>query len=126
MVQPKVFISAPVTGRDREERKRFFRQVEQNLKDLGFYPVNPMKNGAPSTAKHATHMKASLRKLLCSDYYIQALDSVGSAGCFVEEQIAEACGIEYIGSIHSYGKVCLNSRGKRVSKAVKRFVQEVQ
>ena len=74
MVQPKVFISAPVTGRDREERKRFFRQVEQNLKDLGFYPVNPMKNGAPSTAKHATHMKASLRKLLCSDYYIQALD----------------------------------------------------
>ena len=42
MVQPKVFISAPVTGRDREERERFFQQVEQNLKDLGFFPVNPM------------------------------------------------------------------------------------
>ena len=81
MKEIKVYISAPITGRDLEERKSYFDKAAQELKDMGFVPVNPMKNGVREAAAHATHMRADLKMLLASSYYVQALDCVCRHGC---------------------------------------------
>lgn len=120
----KVYISAPVTGRPLEERKGFFATAAKNLRDMGFVPVNPMTNGVPPTAAHATHMKADLKLLLASAYYVQALDSVNSAGCYTEELMAEACDIKYIGAIHSDGSISLTSAGRKVQRNLMYRIQQ--
>lgn len=119
MKEIKVYISAPITGRDLEERKSYFDKAAQELKDMGFVPVNPMKNGVREAAAHATHMRADLKMLLASSYYVQALDCVYSAGCCIEEKTAEACDIRYIGAVRSDGSVGLNSYGKKVLRELK-------
>ena len=120
----KVYISAPVTGRPLGERKEFFAMVAKNLKNMGFVPVNPMTNGVPPTASHATHMKADLKLLLTSAYYVQALDSVNSAGCYTEELMAEACDIKYIGAIHRDGSISLTSAGLKVQRNLMNRIQQ--
>lgn len=110
----KTYISAPITGYDVEKRKRYFQQVANQLAEHGFTPVNPMKNGIPITASHATHMRADIHLLLTCRYIVQALDSASSHGCDIEEQVADACGIQNIGCIFTDGTLKLNTQGKKI------------
>lgn len=110
----KTYISAPITGYDVEKRKRYFQQVANQLAEHGFTPVNPMKNGIPVTASHATHMRADIHLLLTCRYIVQALDSASSHGCDIEEQVADACGIQNIGCIFTDGTLKLNTQGKKI------------
>lgn len=105
MTNNKVYISAPVTGRDIEERKRYFSHVAEQLRQQGYDPVNPMHNGLKATASHAAHMRAHLSMLLQCAYYVSALDSALSAGCAVEETVATACSITLLGTVHATGYV---------------------
>lgn len=48
----KIYISAPINGYDLNERKRFFEQKEEEIKALGYIPVNPMENAVFSKLKY--------------------------------------------------------------------------
>ena len=90
----KIYISAPINGYDLNERKRFFEQKEEEIKALGYTPVNPMRNGVPYDAPISEHFKADLKLLLDCDeawFYGKITESTG---CSFEWRTAYTCGIE--------------------------------
>lgn len=89
----KVYISAPITGYDLAERKAWFAIAARQLIIAGYTPVSPLPNGLPDTASHADHMKADLKMLLQCDAYVRSRQWAASAGCCIECQVADACGI---------------------------------
>lgn len=47
MEKDKVYISGAIAHYNIDERKGAFANAEQNLRNMGFSPVNPFKNGLP-------------------------------------------------------------------------------
>ena len=47
MEKDKVYISGAIAHYNIDERKGVFANAEQNLRNMGFSPVNPFKNGLP-------------------------------------------------------------------------------
>ena len=47
MDKDKVYISGAIAHYNIDERKGAFADAEQRLKNMGFSPVNPFKNGLP-------------------------------------------------------------------------------
>lgn len=45
MEKDKVYISGAIAHYNIDERKGAFANAEQNLRNMGFSPVNPFKNG---------------------------------------------------------------------------------
>lgn len=113
MKKLRIYISAPITGRDLEERKAYFEDVAGQLKKMGALAVNPMNNTLDDGATHEEHMREDIRLLLRCDGYVQAYDSCGSNGCDLEEAVAQDCGIRYCGIIGMDGKVRLSFWGKK-------------
>ena len=101
--EPRVYISAPITGHSIMERRAFFAYVAKQLAEAGFTPINPFDNGLPEEASHAQHMKADIMLLLTADAYVQDPASTYSAGCEIETAVADACDIPLIGTIHRGG-----------------------
>lgn len=101
--KPKVYISAPITGYDLNERRKMFAQWAQMLVDAGCEPVNPMEKGLPDSAPYKEHMKADIANLLKCDGYILHKSWPESRGCKCEESVAAACGIKFIGFIGENG-----------------------
>lgn len=50
MEKDKVYISGAIAHYNIDERKGAFANAEQNLRNMGFSPVNPFKNGLPDEA----------------------------------------------------------------------------
>lgn len=53
MEKDKVYISGAIAHYNIDERKGAFANAEQNLRNMGFSPVNPFKNGGPLERAHA-------------------------------------------------------------------------
>ena len=64
MEKDKVYISGAIAHYNIDERKGAFANAEQNLRNMGFSPVNPFKNGLPDEAHWREHMRADIALLL--------------------------------------------------------------
>ena len=63
----RVYISGDTTYDNREVIHSTFEEAEKSLKDLGLFPINPLKNGLPNTATWEDHMVKNIELLLtCS------------------------------------------------------------
>ena len=55
----RVYISGDTTNDNREVIHSTFEEAEKSLKDLGLFPINPLKNGLPNTATWEDHMEVN-------------------------------------------------------------------
>ena len=72
MKKEKIHISAPITGRDINERKLYFSIAAEQLRKLGYTAVNPLAAATSLTLTHEEYMRADIALLLRCDGYIQA------------------------------------------------------
>ena len=84
MTRVKVYISGPITGIDPEVCRTRFEKAEDELKQQGFIPVNPLKNGLPDTATYDEHMKRDLEMLADCGIIYMLNGWERSNGCRIE------------------------------------------
>lgn len=98
MAKTRVYISGPISGRDKEERRAAFKKVQTYLEKLGCEVFNPMENGLPFETSTHQHMRRDLNTLTSEEHpfdYIYLMRGwLHSAGCKIEFDAATACGIE--------------------------------
>ena len=64
----KVYVSGPITGRERETVLYAFNDVRCFLEIMGFEVVLPIENKLPADASHERHMRCDFGLLLYCDY----------------------------------------------------------
>ena len=89
-----VYLSAPISGYDINERYDTFSKVENKLKKLGYKVLSPMKNGLTQDAPTTQHMKRDIIMLLQADAIFFMDGWHHSTGCLTELHVATACGLE--------------------------------
>lgn len=99
----KIYISAPISGHDIEERKLFFLQIEKQLVEQGGIPVNPFRNALPDSATYTEHIRQDLMMLLECDGIVRPDRWRMSKGCEIESRVADICGIPVVGIIGEKG-----------------------
>lgn len=84
----KIYISGPITGVAPDVCRAAFAKAEEELRQQGFIPVNPLKNGLPATATWEQHIRRDLELLEgCEAVYM--LDGwERSRGCKIEFNMA--------------------------------------
>lgn len=90
----KIYISAPISGYDYEERKLLFSNTEAILVRYGYTVANPMCNGLPATASTQEHLRADFKMLLECDAIVFLKGWERSAGCQSEFHVANSTGME--------------------------------
>ncbi len=96
MEKDKVYISGAIAHYNIDERKGAFANAEQNLRNMGFSPVNPFKNGLPDEAHWREHMRADIALLLDCEYIYMLKDWELSKGAKLELDVASSCGIKVL------------------------------
>ena len=70
----KIYISGPITGREKEEYMEHFQKAEDHIRANGWLPVNPAKMQALLPEEETTHdeyMVVSLAELsICDGVYM--------------------------------------------------------
>lgn len=89
-----VYLSAPISGCDINERRETFERVENELKKLGYKVLSPMKNGLSQDEPTSRHMKRDIILLLQADAIFLMTGWNRSAGCLTELNVATACGLD--------------------------------
>ena len=89
-----VYLSAPISGFDIDERRETFERVENELKKLGYKVLSPMKNGLSQDEPTSHHMKRDIILLLQADAIFLMTGWNRSAGCLTELHVATACGLD--------------------------------
>ncbi len=84
----RVYISGNTTGNDRAEVQSKFEEAEKSLKDLGLFPINPLKNGLPNTASWDDHMVKDIEMLLTCSAILLLPDWNTSPGARIEAFVA--------------------------------------
>ena len=84
----KIYISGPISGLPLETVYNNFTNVEAQLLEQGYEPVNPFNNGLPTNATWEEHMRADLRLLLDCDaiYMLEGWEK--SRGARIEYALA--------------------------------------
>lgn len=93
-MKKKVYVSGAIAHYDIEERKGAFLKASEDLRAMGFEPINPFENGLPDEAHWREHMRADIKMLLeCNCIFM--LDGWElSKGAKLELDVASSCGIE--------------------------------
>ena len=89
-----VYLSAPISGFDINERRETFERMENELKKLGYKVLSPMKNGLSQDEPTSRHMKRDIILLLQSDVIFLMTGWNRSAGCLTELNVSTACGLD--------------------------------
>lgn len=89
-----VYLSAPISGYDINERRETFERVENELKKLGYKVLSPMKNGLSQDEPTSRHMKRDIILLLQADAIFLMTGWNRSAGCLTELNVATAIGLD--------------------------------
>lgn len=91
----KVYISAPISGCDLDERKGAFLRMEKILRERGYDVFNPLgeKNHVDGLSTHE-YMRQDISALLTCDAIILLDGWNKSAGCKCELDVAVACGLD--------------------------------
>lgn len=90
----RIYLSAPITGRDRQERESYFAEVEDWAKSNGLAVFNPLHNGLAADAPYKQHMKKDITELLKCDMAFFGRGWQQSRGCATEYAVASAIGLQ--------------------------------
>lgn len=98
IVKPRVYISGPISGSNKEECIARFKKVQQKLEADGWKVFNPMENGLPFAADTHQHMHRDLAELTNEDHPYDAIYMMKkwthSGGCKLEFDVATAIGLD--------------------------------
>lgn len=87
----KIYISAPITGYDLEERKEYFEKLSNAARAFGYEPVNPMADiDIENPPSRPQCMRKDIRQLCDCDAALFGDDWWKSEGCKLEHDIAKA------------------------------------
>ncbi len=91
----RVYISAPISGCDLQERKDAFLRMEVILRGRGYDVFNPLgeQNHIDGLSTHE-YMRNDITELLKCDAIILLDGWNKSAGCKCELDVAVACGLD--------------------------------
>ena len=92
----KVYVSGPITGRERTEVLYAFNDVRCYLEIMGFEVVLPIENKLPAEASHERHMRCDFGLLLYCDYIYLMEGWMVSEGCVAELLVAKTAGIKVL------------------------------
>ena len=92
----KVYVSGPITGREREAVLYAFNDVRCFLEIMGFEVVLPIENKLPAEASHERHMRCDFGLLLYCDYIYLMEGWMESRGCVAELLVAKSAGIKVL------------------------------
>lgn len=92
-MKKRIYISGPISGHDKEERRKAFKEVKSMLEFQGYTVINPMENGLPDEATTREHMKRDIELLMTCDYIYMMRRWTHSKGCKVEFDVATAIGL---------------------------------
>lgn len=92
----RIYLSAPISGYDLEERKDTFMKKQVELTGMGHEVLNPMENGLPDDSPVQQHMKRDIEMLLTCDTIYMMEGWNRSAGCKVELDVAVAIGLDVV------------------------------
>lgn len=92
----KVYVSGPITGREREAVLYAFNDVRCILEIMGFEVVLPIENKLPAEASHERHMRCDFGLLLGCDYIYLLEGWMESKGCVAEMFVAKSAGIKVL------------------------------
>ena len=92
----KVYVSGPITGREREAVLYAFNDVRCFLEIMGFEVVLPIDNKLPADASHERHMRCDFGLLLYCDYIYLMEGWMESMGCVAEMFVAKSAGIKVL------------------------------
>ena len=84
MEKRRVYISGKISGLDNHYVQLKFAACAESLKSVGYEPVNPLKNGLPSSASWKEHMRADIALLKTCDYIYLQRDFIMSRGAMIE------------------------------------------
>lgn len=88
----RVYISGRITGLNDKLVEGKFRAAETLLKDLGFEPVSPLKNGLDSSHAWEEHMTRDIEMLMSCDAVFMLDNWKLSRGARIEYNIARETG----------------------------------
>lgn len=98
MQKPRIYISGPISGHDKEECKARFKKAQQQLETMGWEVFNPMENGLSFDADTHRHMHRDLAELTNESRPFSAIYMMKkwthSAGCKLEFDTATAIGLD--------------------------------
>lgn len=84
----RIYLSAPVTGRDPDEVIKTFEQMEAIVRRAGGEPVNPLKlTPYVSNPEYADYMARDVAELMRCDAALFSCDYWQSRGCEVERSV---------------------------------------
>lgn len=92
----KVYVSGPITGREREAVLYAFNDVRCFLEIMGFEVVLPIENKLPAEASHERHMRCDFGLLLGCDYIYLLEGWMESRGCVAAMVVAKSAGIKVL------------------------------
>lgn len=95
-MKKKLYISAPISGGEPEERRKFFAGVAREAAERGWQPINPMDNGLGAETPWGQHMRKDIQMMLECDAIILMSGWQFSRGCRLEEIVAREIGLEVI------------------------------
>lgn len=100
MATRRVYISGPIDGLNKEERRAAFKEVQLKLEAAGFETFNPMENGLPEDAPTSRHMRRDLAELTNEDHPYDTIFMMKrwthSKGCKTEFDNATAMALDFI------------------------------
>ena len=91
----RVYISGQITGLDIKVAEQYFEQVEKQLEEAGYIPVNPMKvvEYHPDHTWHY-YMAKDIEALLYCDAILMLENWTNSKGAKIEHGIAQGLGLQ--------------------------------
>lgn len=89
----KIYISAPITGHDLDERRLYFASIAKILVSKGYTPVNPIEKERGDET-HEQCMFRDINLLLESDGILMLGNWWMSRGCRLEFLVAKECGLK--------------------------------
>jgi hypothetical protein len=92
----KVYISGKITGLDYQDAFNNFEKAEQEIKDLGGVPINPMKIEHKENPDWFDYMENDLAALLRCDGIYMLNDWGNSKGARIERAVALELGLSIV------------------------------
>lgn len=90
----RVYLSAPISGYDLEERRKAFSKIEERLLNNGYEVCNPMGAQWQEGITTQEYMRKDLEMLLTCDTILMMEGWNNSIGCKLELDVAIATGID--------------------------------
>ncbi len=93
----KIYISAPISGRDYREVALDFEVAETKIRAISdLLPVSPLDNGLPADTPWGVHMLRDLEILSTCDAVLMLPGWEHSPGCRIEKIFAERLGLRIL------------------------------